>query len=87
MNMDIKRWNRQTYGLLDFLADIGGLLDILWLIGRAVTAPMSQFALQVTLMAKLFLHKMPSSEQTFPDWIRHDFTSPSRITDIDFWRA
>ena len=33
VNPDLKVLNRQTYGLLDFLGDCGGLLDALLVIG------------------------------------------------------
>ena len=37
--------NRQTYSLLDWLGDLGGLFDALYLIGYALIAPLANFAL------------------------------------------
>ena len=39
LNKDIIQINRQTYSLLDFLGDIGGLLDALTIIGEIVLLP------------------------------------------------
>ena len=51
---DIIKWNRQTYSVLDFLGDIGGLFEALQYMGTAVVAPFSSFALKVSLMVGLF---------------------------------
>ena len=47
-------WNRATYSILDWLGDLGGLLDILLKIGELVVEPVAQFTLQVALMTNLF---------------------------------
>ena len=54
LNLDVMQWSRQTYSVLDFLGDIGGLYDALRIIAAAFVAPLSQFALRVDLMASLF---------------------------------
>ena len=57
LSPDVIVWNRQTYSTLDFLGDLGGLFDALKLIGEAVIAPFSEFALKVTMMISLFRPK------------------------------
>ena len=47
-------WNRQTYSVLDFLGDIGGLFEALQYMGTAIVAPFSSFTLKVSLMVSLF---------------------------------
>ena len=50
-------WTRQTYSLLDWLGDLGGLLDILFYMGRAIVEPVGRFTLQATLMTSFFRYK------------------------------
>mmetsp|Transcript_29120 Transcript_29120/g.36103 ORF Transcript_29120/g.36103 Transcript_29120/m.36103 type:complete len:133 (-) Transcript_29120:874-1272(-) len=57
MNLDKMNWTRSTYSLLDWLGDLGGLMDILLKIGSLMTEPMAHFTLQVTLMTSLFRFK------------------------------
>ena len=45
MNLDKKRFSRQTYSLLDWLGDIGGLSDALLPIVGLLVSPLSSFAL------------------------------------------
>ena len=47
--------------MLDYLGDLGGLLDALRLIGEAIISPFSEFTLKVTLMVSLFFK--PNSGQ------------------------
>ena len=47
-------WQRQTYGALDFLGDLGGLFDALKLLCEAFVGPFASFALRVALMASFF---------------------------------
>jgi len=54
MSPDKQVYNRQTYSLLDWMGDLGGLYDALILIAGLIVAPISAFNLQSTLMAKLF---------------------------------
>ena len=53
-------WTRQTYSLLDWLGDLGGLIDIMIYIGRALVEPVSRFTLQSALMASFFRFKRDS---------------------------
>ena len=46
--------NRESYSLLDWLGDLGGLFDALRLLCHIMIYPVSSFTLQATLMAKLF---------------------------------
>ena len=74
LNPDLVYWQRQTYSVLDFLGDLGGLLDALRLIGEALIAPFSEFALKVTLMATIFYKPLSSKNSA-----RHeDFRDPHR---------
>lgn len=45
---------RQTYSMLDWLGDIGGLTDALVLILAALVYPISTFALKAKLLASIF---------------------------------
>ena len=46
MSLDVTNWNRETYSLLDWLGDLGGLLDILLHIGNVIVAPLAAFNLE-----------------------------------------
>ena len=46
MSLDVMNWNRQTYSLLDWLGDLGGLLDILLHIGHVMMLPIASFTLR-----------------------------------------
>ena len=61
MNRDVLNWTRQTYSLLDWLGDIGGLLDVLLHLGRIVVFPISSFTLKQLLMSSLFRYKSSNS--------------------------
>ena len=53
LNKDLKQINRQTYSLLDWLGDAGGLLDALFFIAETIVEPFSLFALQSKLVSLL----------------------------------
>ena len=53
--------NRETYSLLDWLGDLGGLFDALRLICALAISPISGFTLKATLMATLFRQR-PSDQ-------------------------
>ena len=46
--------NRENYGLLDWLGDLGGLFDALYLICRFFVAPVAAFNMQAVLMTNFF---------------------------------
>ena len=54
MSQDTKLYNRETYGTLDYLGDLGGLNDALFVIFSTLMVPISRFALNSTLLASLF---------------------------------
>ena len=54
MSLDKLVINRETYSLLDWLGDLGGLFDALKLIAQVIIYPVSSFSLSATLMSKLF---------------------------------
>ena len=56
-SQDRVRVSRTTYGLLDFLGDLGGLYGILVSIGGMLAKPMSRYALQSALLLSAFILK------------------------------
>ena len=48
-------YSRQTYSLLDFLGDLGGLFDALRLIASAIVIPFSALALKLSILSSLFV--------------------------------
>lgn len=46
--------NRQTYSLLDWLGDFGGLIDGLYYLCKFLMSPVTAFSLQATLLSTLF---------------------------------
>lgn len=49
--------NRQTYSLLDWLGDLGGLLDALYLFGFVLIHPIARFAIDSRLLYSLFRYR------------------------------
>lgn len=49
--------NRETYSLLDWLGDLGGLFDALFLIFSLIVAPVASFSMRATLLSKFFRFK------------------------------
>ena len=45
MSLDQMTWMRQTYSILDWLGDLGGLIEILHYIGSFLVKPIAQFTL------------------------------------------
>ena len=45
-NLDLKVHNRKTYSLLDWLGDVGGLLDGMYLLGELLIAGYSATSLE-----------------------------------------
>ena len=45
MSLDHNQWSRQTYSILDWLGDCGGLFDALILLSTPFIAPFSLYAL------------------------------------------
>ena len=45
---------RASYNLLEFLGDIGGLMDALYILGMVALFPFTNFTRKVELLTKLF---------------------------------
>ena len=58
-------WNRQTYSLLDWLGDLGGLFDALRYIGIFLVEPVVRFKMHETMMSTLYRLK-GGDEQPLP---------------------
>ena len=57
LSLDQMNWSRSTYSILDWLADIGGLNDMLCLMARLCVAPMASHQLAASLLHNLFRYK------------------------------
>jgi hypothetical protein len=57
--------NRETYSLLDWLGDLGGLMDALYVFSSILVAPISAFKMQAILMSKLIREKPSERQETF----------------------
>ena len=57
---------RQTYGLLDYFGDIGGLIDFLYYLGAFVLHPLWQFLYSSHMLSSLFRAK-PDSQAYIPE--------------------
>jgi len=51
---DSKVVERSTYSVLEWLGDIGGLLDCLTIIGGAIAGPIVGFAMRAMMLHKVF---------------------------------
>lgn len=49
--------NRSTYSLLDWLGDLGGLLDALYLFGFVMIHPIARFAVDSKILSSLFRYR------------------------------
>ena len=65
---------RKTYSFLDWLGDMGGLFDGLYLIGMIIVAPISNFSLKAELLSSMFRYR--SSEEGIK----------SRLRKLDFFK-
>ena len=64
---DQRRFNRQTYALLDWLGDTGGLLDGLQLIAHAVFYPFTTFVFNSSLVKQLVWMRKPLARDFVED--------------------
>ena len=55
-------WNRQSYNLFDWLGDVGGLYDALFIILSYAVNPITAFKLKTTLLSSLFRFKEKEKE-------------------------
>ena len=51
---DLTIIERQTYSVLEWLGDVGGLFDALLFIGASIVTPITTFTLRVALVQKLY---------------------------------
>ena len=80
--MDQKIINRETYSGLDFLGDLGGLFDALYILGGMLIAPVSGFALNAKLLSNLFQAYESQKENIYKEGIIKDIQEdfqPSKI--------
>ena len=54
MTLDLRRWQRQTYSILDWLGDLGGLYDSLFILCRFLISPIASYTLQQAFFSKMF---------------------------------
>ena len=52
--MDLKNYSRETYSLLDWLGDLGGLIDILLMLAKLIVGPFASYRLQAALLSSMF---------------------------------
>ena len=57
LSNDVIKSSRQTYSILDWLGDIGGLNDALYIILELALTPFKQFALGSFVLTRLFRFK------------------------------
>ena len=62
LHKELRVINRQTYGLLDWLGDCGGLLDALFFIGEGLMQPLAAFAVQSKLVSMIISY-LPSNDK------------------------
>lgn len=55
---------RETYGLLEFMGDLGGLFEALYYIFRFILSPLTSFVLAAELMTSLFRVQNKSNSRT-----------------------
>ena len=54
MSLDLKIIERSTYSILEWLGDVGGLFDMLNLIGGVLIGPLAAFSLKMELLTQVF---------------------------------
>lgn len=63
MSPHLLLWERQTYSILDWLGDLGGLYDALFLIVKVILSPISVFSLHSTLLSGFFSFRRSNDEK------------------------
>lgn len=53
LSKDLRQINRQTYSFLDWLGDVGGLLEALFAIGDLFIGPFASFALKAKIVSMM----------------------------------
>ena len=62
-SMDQTFITRETYSMLDYLGDLGGLFDAFKILGGILISPVSGFALKSRLLSTIFRTATPSDER------------------------
>ena len=57
MSADHNVINRQTYSILDWMGDMGGLVDAFFILGQLLISPVSSFALHSKLLSSMFRYR------------------------------
>ena len=65
MDTDVMNWSRQTYSLLDWLGDIGGLYGMICTLASFMVYPMAKFGLETALMSSFFRFRQSQEESKF----------------------
>ena len=63
MSHDLIQYSRQTYSVLDWLGDIGGLFGAIVSIGNLVSHSYQELALQSMLMSLIFRFKPENKDE------------------------
>ena len=63
LNRNLKTHSRQTYSVLDWLGDCGGLMDALFFIAKVLANPFSLFALNIKLR-RLLVRIQPKDDES-----------------------
>ena len=45
VSIDLKNYSRETYSFLDWLGDLGGLIDILLILAKYIVGPFASYRL------------------------------------------
>ena len=78
---------RTAYGVLDWLSDCGGLVDILFLIAEVFISPFAAYTLKSKLSTSLVRYKRsesPDKARAFQEQRRSSLTGPQSYADADF---
>ena len=62
LSLDLISWERSTYNVLDWLGDLGGLYDALFILLKALLSPIAGFTLYSTLLTKFFRFRASEPE-------------------------
>ena len=54
LSPNLKLWTRETYAILDYLGDLGGLYDALYILLNIVAAPIATYRFQSSLLSDSF---------------------------------
>ena len=66
VSFDSSVTERETYGLLEWLGDIGGLTDALRYLGQFLIMPIASYSLKVDLLSTIFRRKVQLREEDQP---------------------